>query len=447
MSYTFVDTFVDPTDDQLVSFSVVCRPSSGFDFAKLREQLNLETLNACLPEKRTRDHVIEQLVDLGFNVFEEKETMNPVGCSRGTVKLFRSAFPGAKLKTLIRRVTEDSTTYTVTTVIREPGSPPPSPDPIDGAIYIAIATPPAFLEPRIPPPLPARAFSLRFPGDVAQILNAPRVHRKGYTGKGVVVAVLDSGCFAHPYYSDNDYDIKVVVAPDANNLNPVIDDTGHGTRIIANVFACAPDVSLLAVKMGDNDIVSIVKAMVSRPIPRIMSISWAHDLSGELTLPDDYVPLYLTILVVLASGVTVITAGGNGDIAFPGMMPEVIAVGGIAIDQTDTLSKWALSSSFVSAIFPGRAVPDFCGISSAIYRPTPPDALTGEVWRSGDGGTSAATPQVAGVAALLLEKKSTLTHFQIKKALGMCAFPLPGTIGRPGDSLLVDAFKTCESII
>jgi len=301
------------------------------------------------------------------------------------------------------------------------------------------------MDPRVPPPLTAGQFSLHFPGDIAQLVNAAAVHRHGNTGKGVVVAVLDSGCFRHPYFIDNDYKITVLVAPDALDPNPLHDSTGHGTRAAANVLACAPDVSLLAVKMGTSDVVSIVQAVMSTPRPRILSLSWAHDLVGETTLPDDLIPLRFTILVALALGVTVITAAGNGDIAFPAMMPEVIAVGGMAIDETDTITKWVSSSSFISAIYSGREVPDFCGFSSEMERPTSPDAA-GNVWRSGEGETSAAAPQVAGVAALLLKKKSTLTHIQIKKALRKFAKTIPVATGRVGDGKLVDALHTWKKI-
>jgi hypothetical protein len=50
------------------------------------------------------------------------------------------------------------------------------------------------------------------------------------------------------------------------------------------------------------------------------------------------------------------------------------------------------------------------------------------------------------VAALLLKKKSTLTHIQIKKALRKFAKKIPVATGRVGDGKLVDALHTWKKI-
>src|SRR5439155_996300 len=63
-----------------------------------------------------------------------------------------------------------------------------------------------------------------------------------------------------------------------------------------------------------------------------------------------------------------------------------------------------------------RSVPDLCGIASQINLPVPPAD-----WECSAGGTSCATPQVAGVAALLLQKNSTLSPQAVRNKLASFA--------------------------
>ena len=121
------------------------------------------------------------------------------------------------------------------------------------------------------------------------------------------------------------------------------------------------------------------------------------------------------------------------------MMPEVISVGGVFADQNAALKASDYASSFTSLIYPGRKVPDFCGLVGMRPRATyimlplqrgcdidvdlgegcnrtrmrPP---TNDGW-SVISGTSAAAPQVAGICALMLQKRPSLTPDQVKAVL------------------------------
>jgi hypothetical protein len=64
-----------------------------------------------------------------------------------------------------------------------------------------------------------------------------------------------------------------------------------------------------------------------------------------------------------------------------------------------------------------RQVPDVCGVASEIDLPMPPVGGSPERMQCMDGGTSCATAQVAGVAALLLQKNSSLTPSDVKAHL------------------------------
>lgn len=437
MSCFYSDRYVDASPHDPVSFSVVCRPAAGISLDRLCGWINRETLDDCLPTEETKTRVTQQLLALGFEVFGEPVPMNPGVSARGSVELFRSVFT-VRLTKRIRHIKTEWSEYDVETIVLEKGSPEPSPSVIEGAIYIAMVEPPLPAAPRLPPDTPR--FCLHLPGDVAQLLNASAVHRKGCTGAGVTVAVIDGGFANHPYYRENAYDIRRSAAPDSTG-DPFVDDEPHGTEIIANLFACAPDVTLRAIKRGDNPVVSLLYAITTPPFPQVISLSWFYPEPGIVAIPPDRILLALMIeLLVVVAGVTVVVAAGDGQLStFPAMMQDVIAVGGIAIDEADKLTLGA-ASRFDSPIQRGRHVPDFCGISSQMILPTTPDAAE-VMWHCGNGGTSSAAPQIAGVCALLLQKNPTLAPAQIKRKLHDHANPILGAVAPVEDYLLVDALK------
>ena len=103
---------------------------------------------------------------------------------------------------------------------------------------------------------------------------------------------------------------------------------------------------------------------------------------------------------------------------FPGMMREVISAGGVFVAEDGLMLASDYASAFDSRIYPGRHVPDFCGLvgeaanrAAYIMLPVPPgreldrltDGTAGEGWGV-FSGTSAAAPQLAGVCALLLRR-------------------------------------------
>jgi hypothetical protein len=408
------DTLVEVAPRDLVSFSVVCRPRPGVTAEEFLARLTLTTLGEYLAPPQVREQVRDQLRTRGFEVFDHP---SPVVSARGSVELFESVFD-ARLAKRLRRFTTARSESRKTAIVRRPGSRPPSPEPISGALHIAVMAPPVFVAPSIPPITP---FNLHLPGDIGQLTGAAATHRlatparERATGAGVGVAVIDTGFAPHPYYEEHGYRVTRLAAPDTTF--PEEDDEPHGTCILASLFACAPDADGYGIKVGANAVLAFDLAMTLTNL-KVLSLSWVHDLAGEAQLPLDLIPLRLSILTAVSAGITVITAAGNGQTSFPAMMPEVIAVGGVAVDTSDTLSAWSGSSSFTASIYRGRNVPDFCAISSQMLVPIPgkpPD------WISIDGGTSCATPQVAGIAALLLQKDPTLAPEDIRSALATTA--------------------------
>ena len=279
-------------------------------------------------------------------------------------------------------------------------------------------------------------WHLRVPGDVSLGCNADRAHRAGITGRGVKVAMVDSGHFRHPYFVNRGYNISpVVLGPAA--ANPLADESGHGTGESANIFAVAPDCQLLPVKLNFVNSIGGFNAAVGLR-PDIITCSWGSSKQfGPLSAAD--AALATAIAAAVASGIVVVFSAGNGHFGFPGQHPDVISAGGVFMNPDESLRASDYASGFLSNIYAGRRVPDLSGLvgmrPKAIYimLPLQPGdeidvgnaGLThpnGDETARDDGwaafsGTSAAAPQLAGAAALIKQACSTLNPASVRDIL------------------------------
>jgi subtilisin family serine protease len=165
-----------------------------------------------------------------------------------------------------------------------------------------------------------------------------------------------------------------------------------------------------------------------------------YDATGQPTLrqldqlPTNLAALEAEVSAAVASGVVVVFSAGNGHYSFPGSMPDVISAGGVYVDQDGSTRASDYASAFASRIYPGRNVPDYCGLvglrphADYIELPIPAGCEIDQENAEHDGtrpddgwgvfsGTSAAAPQLAGLCALLLEKNPGLTPRDIKSVL------------------------------
>ena len=312
---------------------------------------------------------------------------------------------------------------------------------IEGAV---LPEPPQHCASARPPALDPAALSypyLALPGEVAAALGADRAHAAGVTGAGVMVAMIDS-FFRHPFYELHGYAVRrPLLGPGAGD--PEVDTTGHGTGVAANLFAVAPGAVLQPVKVGADSAGAIDAAVAAGA--RLVTCSWGHDVDRPGARPAFIAPIAAAIARAVAGGVVVCVAAGNGAArCFPAGHPDVIACGGVMVERASgRLEASDHASSFVSALFAGRRVPDLCGLvgrdiggrAPLLMLPVAPgsdlDAELSEPDRRGgpadgtgpdDGwavfsGTSSAAPQVAGAAALALQLRPALTPSQVKELL------------------------------
>jgi serine protease AprX len=274
---------------------------------------------------------------------------------------------------------------------------------------------------------------------------APEAWKRGRTGRGVGVAVLDSGVGVETAFGDRlvHVDLGRGVRPDAH---------GHGTFVAGVLAGDAPDGTYTGIAPGARvfDVnVSQTDGVYSSDV--IAGLEWVlvnhrrHNirvvnLSLAETLPSSYRtnPLDATVERLWRQGVVVIAAAGNlgpGSVVYaPANDPYVITVG--ALDQGITLDRYDdLRASFSATgptldgfakpdlLAPGRRIVSLLPAATTLGRQAPAANMVapGLAFMS---GTSFAAPQVAGAAAILLQQHPRWTPDQVKGVLTRTTRPV-----------------------
>lgn len=335
---------------------------------------------------------------------------------------------------------------------------------VDGVVierprfYSAVFPPPispTFFGSVFPSPIPPTSskFYLRVPEDVGFVLNAAPAHRLGHRGDGVLVAMPDSGQYRHPFFTAHGFQVKNTITA-VPGTDPSKDPVGHGTGESANIFAVAPGAVLQAIRASNDagkfvgSFAAFLQAKDLNPKPKIITNSWGGDQEFPPPgLPDESELAWAAeIQDAIEQGILVIFSAGNGQFTIEPQIPGVLAAGGAFMDPLGNLWASDYASGYLSPWFLGVNVPTVSGLvgmrprAQYIMLPVQPDCildreqseidprvdLTSDGTLSDDGwalfsGTSAAAPQLAGAAALVLGAKPALTPAQVIEALVMTA--------------------------
>ena len=348
-------------------------------------------------------------------------------------------------------------------------------------------------------PKPASATRETTP-NITQV-NADKVWELGYTGAGVLVSVVDSGVnYNHLDLADHLWDGGEEFPHHGydyvNNDNDPMDDMGHGTHCSGTVLGdgtagsltgMAPEATLMCVKSirgdGFGGAVNIAGGMewsVEHGCDLIsMSLGMANAEIAEKEI------LRRTCEAILDAGIVALVCAGNEGMAFlqmmypipnnvrvpascpppyldpdqmanPGPLSCVVAVGAVNYNDVaaDFTSQgpvtWQDTEFGDYAYNPGIGLirPDVCApgvsIKSLDYENT-------SGYTSMDG-TSQATPCVAGIVALMLQKNPELTPAQICQILEETSVKLTPTksnitgVGRVDALAAVNAVPTWDGI-
>ncbi|RZT79468.1 subtilisin family serine protease [Micromonospora violae] len=266
-------------------------------------------------------------------------------------------------------------------------------------------------------------------------IAAPEAWKASYTGKGVRVAVLDSGAdFTHP-----DLVGRVVDRADFTvEGGDAVDHMGHGTHVASTIAGTgaaangdrrgvAPDAKLVIGKVlddhgfgDDSGIIAGMEWAASRADVINMSLGGEDGDDG-----NDPLSLAVDALSRSSGALFVISAGNSGAaISSPGSAATALTVG--AVDGDDKLGYFSSRGPLVggSVAKPELVAPGIDIIAARAAGTNLQDPI--DQYYEGSTGTSMAAPHVAGAAALLAQRHPDWTGAQLKAALVGAADPLAG---------------------
>ncbi|GAB3665691.1 type VII secretion-associated serine protease mycosin [Actinocorallia lasiicapitis] len=244
-----------------------------------------------------------------------------------------------------------------------------------------------------------------------QVLSVAAAHRVS-TGRGVVVAVVDSGVdFRHPQ-------LKGAAAGAAIDLTKTgdADCAGHGTGVAGIIAArslpkvpfvgVAPDARLLSVKIADRDQGNSDKRLALGIVAAVRRGAKVINVSAQT--PYDTPSLKQAVAYALRQDVVVVAAAGNVDPedtgkarpVYPAQYPGVLSVTAVASDRK--ITEFADPATRVSVAAPGEAI-----VST----------WPGGGWNFDYQGTSFAAPFVSGVAALIRSAHPALTAPEVARRI------------------------------
>ncbi len=281
-------------------------------------------------------------------------------------------------------------------------------------------------------------------------VKAPEAWAKGYTGQGVVVAVIDSGVdYNHPDLKNNIWQNTDEIAgngidDDGNGYkddvrgwdfvwsdNDPMDFYGHGTHVAGTIAAAnngfgvtgvAPNAKIMPIRIlgGFSSIWSNVADGIRYATDNGADVINLSLQDNNLATEAEKTDVNTAIQYAIDKGVFVAIAAGNfgwNTPSFPGTYADR---GGIAVGAVNTNNRMFGSISNSGYLSSNRAgsLKDYVVAPGFEVNSTTPSNNYQSY-----SGTSMAAPHVAGVAALVLSANPNLTPSQVEEIITQTANP------------------------
>ena len=321
----------------------------------------------------------------------------------------------------------------------------------------------------------------------ADAMGAAAVRAAGFTGKGVTVGVVDSGCdathvdlakrvthnvtlsSAEYVNGDPNPDNTIIVPVDQGPYSNTDIGGGHGTHVAGIIAAdstsaadgshlgVAPDASLACFAIGlvlfTSAVVTAYDVMMRQPDMwgiDVVNNSWGNSFRQF----DPNEPVHVVTKAVTELGATVVFAAGNSgndemSLNPFSQAPWVISTGsgtiaralsnfsstGLVHDNSEAGQIGAGGHTVYTGDRIGVYHPDVVGPGSSISSScTSTGTVIAPCIANGNGtasGTSMAAPHIAGAVAVLLQANPKLTSTQIRQVLQGTARPIVDANGKP----------------
>jgi serine protease AprX len=219
-----------------------------------------------------------------------------------------------------------------------------------------------------------------------------------YTGRGVVIAFIDSGFYTHP-----DLEGRILAHVNASTRHLIEERTvistddlswhGQMTSVIAAGDGTISNGKYRAIASGAQ----VVLIKITSPRGQIKEadilrgLRWLNDtyrrfnirvvnisVGGDFVSNDPDHPIHLAISKLVANGVTVLVAAGNkgqNSLVPPASSPHAITVGGYNDHNSPDRSLWTAYHNNYGTVYDGSAKPEILAASDWIASPILPGSV------------------------------------------------------------------------
>jgi subtilisin family serine protease len=289
--------------------------------------------------------------------------------------------------------------------------------------------------------------TLLYQTNYPMLVGADTLQQAGITGRGVTIAVLDSGLWNDPVQN---YMGRLLASIDVTNggSGPVQGDAyGHGTHVTSIAAGGAMNLSGNYLSIAPQSNVVVVRAFngsgAGRYADVIAGLDWIVANKSKYNIrvlnlsfgapPQSYYwddPLNQAVMAAWQAGIVVVTAAGNEGpsamtIDVPGNVPYVITTGALSDNNTPyNLSDDFLASfSSTGPTYEGFVKPELVAPgghivasmqSSSYLANIDPHSMNPTENLFTMSGTSMAAAVTTGVVALMLQSDPSLTPDEVK---------------------------------